>query len=211
MKKTIFLYCSFLVFLFSLVVTAPAEKITDPAALVIEKLNTVLVECMQRSDELGYGGRYRLLEPVMKKSFYYSLMVRKSTGSFWKDMTEEQQKELLEKYITWSIATYADRFSTYKSQQFIVVSTEPVHKKYRRVIVHIVKKNKKKRILEYLLIEDKATGAWRIIDIRVKGVSQLALTRAQFKSILKKQGVGGLLKLLDKKIKKVTPPSVTGE
>ena len=211
MKKTIFLYCSFLVFLFSLVVTAPAEKITDPAALVIEKLNTVLVECMQRSDELGYGGRYRLLEPVMKKSFYYSLMVRKSTGSFWKDMTEEQQKELLEKYITWSIATYADRFSTYKSQQFIVVSTEPVHKKYRRVIVHIVKKNKKKRILEYLLIEDKATGAWRIIDIRVKGVSQLALTRAQFKSILKKQGVGGLLKLLDKKIKKVTPSSVTGE
>ncbi len=211
MKKTIFLYCSFLVFLFSLVVTAPAEKITDPAALVIEKLNTVLVECMQRSDELGYGGRYRLLEPVMKKTFYYSLMVRKSTGSFWKDMTEEQQKELLEKYITWSIATYADRFSTYKSQQFIVVSTEPVHKKYRRVIVHIVKKNKKKRILEYLLIEDKATGAWRIIDIRVKGVSQLALTRAQFKSILKKQGVGGLLKLLDKKIKKVTPSSVTGE
>ncbi len=120
-------------------------------------------------------------------------------------MTTSQQKELLAKYITWSISTYANRFASYKGQRFVVAATRPIHKKYMQVIVHIIKPDKRKRVLEYLLARDQEKKLWRIVDVRVKGVSQLALTRAQFKSILQKQGVEGLLALLDEKIQKVTP------
>ena len=184
---------------------ALAEKPPETAAQVVEQLDATLLECMKKGPELGFSGRYTLLEPVMKKYFFYSLMVKKSTGSWWRKMTTSQQKELLEKYITWSISTYADRFSGYKGQQFIVTATRPVHKKYMQVVVHIVKPDKRKRVLEYLLAMDQDKRLWRIVDVRVKGVSQLALTRAQFKSILQKQGIEGLLALLDKKIQKVTP------
>ncbi len=184
---------------------ALAEQSPKTATQVIEQLNTTLLQCMKKGQELGFAGRYALLEPVMKKYFFYSLMVKKSTGSWWRSMTASQQKELLEKYITWSISSYADRFTSYKGQQFIVAATRPVHKKYMQVVVHIVKADKRKRVLEYLLTLDQNKKLWRIVDVRVKGVSQLALTRAQFKSILKKQGIEGLLALLNDKIKKVTP------
>ena len=184
---------------------ALAEKPPATAAQVVEQLDATLLECMKKGQELGFSGRYALLEPVMKKYFFYPLMVKKSTGSYWKAMGEDQKKKLLEKYITWSISTYADRFSSYKGQQFIIAATRPVHKKYMQVVVHIVKADKRKRTLEYLLSRDPDKQLWRIVDVRVKGVSQLALTRAQFKSILKKQGVEGLLELLDEKIQKVTP------
>ncbi len=184
---------------------ALAEKPPATAAQVVEQLDATLLECMKKGQELGFSGRYALLEPVMKKYFFYPLMVKKSTGSYWRAMGEDQKKKLLEKYITWSISTYADRFSSYKGQQFIIAATRPVHKKYMQVVVHIVKADKRKRTLEYLLARDPDKKLWRIVDVRVKGVSQLALTRAQFKSILKKQGVEGLLALLDEKIQKVTP------
>lgn len=184
---------------------ALAEKPPETATQVVEQLDATLLECMKKGQELGFSGRYALLEPVMKKYFFYPLMVKKTTGSWWRSMTTSQQKELLEKYITWSIGSYADRFSSYKGQQFIIAATRPVHEKYMQVVVHIVKADKRKRILEYLLARDPDKKLWRIVDVRVKGVSQLALTRAQFKSILKKQGVEGLLELLDDKIKKVAP------
>lgn len=171
----------------------------ESASEVIEELNATLLECMKKGDELGYSGRYALLAPFMKKYFFYSLMVKKSTGSYWKTMNGNQQEMLLKKYITWSVGSYADKFKKYKGQQIAVVSTEPVRKKYMRVNVEITKADKRKRHLEYLLIEDKTV--WRIVDIKVKGVSQLSLTRAQFKSVLKKQGISGLLNIIDEKIK----------
>lgn len=211
-KSVVFVVCS-LLFTFLTPFATGAEESSESAIQVIEKLDATLVECMKKGQELGYSGRYQLLEPVMKKYFFYSLMVRKSTGSWWKSMSTVQQKELLDKYITWSIGSYAERFSTYKDQKFIVAATRTVHKKYMQVVVHIIKADKRKRVLEYLLVLDKEKELWRIVDIRVKGVSQLALTRAQFKSILKKQGTAGLLKLLDEKIKSVSSaghdPSLT--
>ena len=190
-----------------------AEESPEAAARAVEQLNATLLQCMQKGPQLGFSGRYALLEPVMKKYFFYSLMVKKSTGSWWRQMTASQQKELLDKYITWSISTYANRFASYRGQRFVVAAARPVHRKYMQVVVHIIKPDRRKRVLEYLLAMDQEKKLWRIVDVRVKGVSQLALTRAQFKSILQKQGIEGLLALLDKKIQKVTPaghdPSLT--
>jgi len=199
MNKVVVLVLCCLLLAVSNISLAAAPLPARSAVEVIEKFDAVLLECLKRSDELGYSGRYALLEPIMKKSFFYSLMVRKSTGSYWKTMSEDQKKELLDKYIIWSVGFYADRFTGYKGQQFKVISSEPVRSKYMRVTVRIKKVDKPERRLAYLLMEDR--GSWRIIDIKVKGVSQLSLTRAQFKSVLKKDGFTGLLKIIDEKIK----------
>jgi len=172
--------------------------VPEGAVEVIETLNGTLVDCMKRGNELGYPGRYALLEPVMKQAFFFSYMVRKSTGAYWKMLDPSQQKKLIETYITWSVGKYAQRFNEYKGQQFLVVSSEPYLKKYIKVVVQIIKQDGSKRQLNYLLVKNK--GAWLIVDIQVKGVSQLSLTRAQFKSVLKDQGIDGLLALLDTKI-----------
>jgi phospholipid transport system substrate-binding protein len=199
MKKIVVSVLLFFLFtLLALPLCGKESPLNDGAVEVIETLNGVLVDCMKRGDELGYSGRYALLEPVMKQAFFFSYMVRKSTGAFWKNLDSGQQKKLIERYITWSVGRYAQRFNSYKGQQFLVVSSEPFLKKYIKVIVEIIKQDGSKRQLNYLLANNK--GAWVIVDIQVKGVSQLSLTRAQFKSVLKNQGIDGLLELLDTKI-----------
>ena len=197
MKKSIAF--TLLFFLLTLLTISRAEESlqSGPAVKVIETLNATLLDCMKRGNELTYSGRYALLEPVMNQSFFFLYMLMKSSGSYWKDLEIDQRKQFYEKYIAWSVATYAARFKEYKGQQFVVVSSELVRKKYMRVISHIVKNDNKTRKFEYLLLENK--GDWLIVDIQVEGVSQLSLTRSQFKSVLKDKGIEGLLKVLDKK------------
>lgn len=171
----------------------------EPAIGVIETLNATLLDSMKRGDKLGYSGRYALLDPVMNQSFSFPFMVRKSCGSYWKTLDSNQQTQLLKKYITWSVGTYAERFKEYKGQQFVVVGSERIREKYIRVTSHIIKNDKKTRVFKYLLLKDKEN--WRIVDIQVEGVSQLSLTRSQFKSVLKDRGIDGLLENLNEKIR----------
>jgi phospholipid transport system substrate-binding protein len=193
----------FAIIFFLLILTAHStsfpgvQRPSGPAVDVIEKLNATLLDCMKKGHELGYSGRYALLEPAMNRSFFFPYMLRKSCGSYWKELDIENRKQLLEKYIAWSVATYTARFKEYKGQQFVVISSELVRKKYMRVISHIVKNDNKIRKFKYLLIENK--GIWRIVDIQVEGVSQLSRTRSQFKSVLKDKGIEELLKILDDK------------
>ena len=201
MKKFSVMALFFLLFTISVSHLSAEQLPSGPAVDVIETLNGTLLECMKGGDELGYSGRYDLLEPVMKKHFFFSYMVRKSSGSYWKDLDINQQQQLLEKYITWSVGTYAQRFKKYKGQQFMVVSSGSVRGKYMMVISHIIKTDKEVREFKYILSE--SDGAWLIVDIQIEGISQLSLTRAQFKSVLKTKGIDGLLNVLDEKISKL--------
>ena len=55
-------------------------------------------------------------------------------------------------------------------------------------------------ILNYRLRKNSA-GQWRIIDIYLKGtVSELALRRSDFSSILKNKGFGALVVAMNKKV-----------
>lgn len=201
MKKPVVFILSFLLATIPVRLLSGEQSPSGPAVEVITSLNASLLDSMKRGDELGYSGRYALLEPVMKRSFSYPYMVRKSCGSYWKELTENQQKQLLEKYITWSVGRYAEGFKEYKKQQFVVISSEYIRKKYMMVTSNLVKEDQEVREFKYILLQND--GVWLIVDIQVEGVSQLSLTRAQFKSVLKDQGIERLMKILDEKISKL--------
>ncbi len=201
MKHALFLPVVFLALAMTIPCRAGQDAAVGEATRVIETLNSTLLTCMKKGESLGFKGRYALLEPVMRNSFFYEFMVRKSTGSFWKKLEPAQQKELLTKYITWSVGTYARRFAHYKGQRFTIIDSRPVRDRFVKVTCRITRPEKKPRDLTYLLL--RHNDRWMIIDIQVEGVSQLALTRSQFKSVLRKDGISGLLGILDKKISKL--------
>ena len=199
MKKIVAVFSTFLfLFTFPVIALSDENSSSGTAVEVVEILNATFLECMKRGDELGYSGRYDLLEPVMKRYFAFSYMVRKSSGSYWNKFDSNEQQQLLEKYITWSVGRYAQRFKKYKGQQFQILSSKLVKNKYMVVISQIVKEKKDPRVFKYILLEND--GVWQIVDIQVSGISQLSLLRSQFKSLLKKKGVVELLFILDEKI-----------
>jgi len=164
----------------------------------IQTLNAALLDAMKRADDLGYEGRYKLLEPVIRDTFAFTFMGARSVGKFWDTMSDSQRKTFIDTYTDWSIATYAGRFDGYSGERFDLISQSPPSQGTVSVIVKLVQVNEPPITFNYLMkfLEDH----WRIVDIQVAGVSQLALTRAQFTDVLKNKNYDALISLLKSKI-----------
>ena len=166
---------------------------------VIKKFNATLMDSMKRANELGYSGRYQLLAPVIKDSFALSYMAIISVGKYWKALDEKQKNLLLDTYAEWSISTYAGRFDNYSGQKFELPSTSKSDQDTVTVISRFVESDNEERDFYYRL--RKMEGKWRIVDIQISGVSQLALTRSQFVNVISSKGFSALISMLKEKIK----------
>src|SRR5208337_5347970 len=97
-------------------------------AEVIKGFDAVLLESMKRAGELGYAGRYKLMEPVIKEAFAIPFMARATVGSNWKTFNDKQKQTFLETYTGWTIASYAGQFNDYSGERFEIVSeSKPVN------------------------------------------------------------------------------------
>jgi phospholipid transport system substrate-binding protein len=154
---------------------------------------------MKRARELGYSGRYQFLEPIIKDSFALSYMATVSAGKYWKTLAEKDKHLLLDTYTAWTIATYAGRFDDYSGEKFKLISESAPDRDTVTVISRFIESNNEERDFYYKL--RKIDGKWRIVDIQISGVSQLALTRSQFISVMDSKGFSALITMLKEKIK----------
>ena len=51
-------------------------------------VDDVLIETMRQSEELGYAGRYEMLDPVLRQAFNFPYMARVSVGRYWRDLKQ---------------------------------------------------------------------------------------------------------------------------
>ncbi len=175
-----------------------ASETPGPSA-VIGNFNDTLLEAMKKADQLGYTGRYKLLEPVIKDTFALPFMAMQTLGRYGKTLKDEDRRLFIKTYTEWTIATYSGRFDGYSGERFEVVSeTGPVQGTVT-VISKLIKQNGEEVVFHYLL--RKTDRMWRVVDIRILGVSELALTRAQFTAVVKLEGFKALISMLEKKIR----------
>jgi phospholipid transport system substrate-binding protein len=166
---------------------------------VIKKFNATLIDSMKRAKELGYSGRYQLLEPVIKDSFTLSYMATIAVGKYWKTLDEKEKRLLLDTYTEWTIATYAGRFDDYSGEKFELISASKPDQDTVTVISRLIESDEDRDFYYRLR---KMEGKWRIVDIQISGVSQLALTRSQFVNVINSKGFSALISILKEKIKK---------
>ncbi len=191
--------CAALILVVAFVIWPLHAEAEQPPEQTIKTFNAALLEAMKKADELGYKGRYALLAPVIDNSFALSFMADLSLGRYRKTLSEEQHRSYLKTYIEWTVATYAGRFDGYSGERFEVVSQSNPERGTVTVISKLIKTDGEEVEFAYLL--RNMTGKWRIVDIHISGVSQLALTRSQFTNVIKDKGFTGLISMLMEKIK----------
>ena len=194
---------------FALVMTllltlAPASGHTQPpeAVAVIERFNGALLESMRRADALGLSGRFKYLKPVIEKSFAIPLITKISVGKYWRKLNAQQQRELIHDYLEWSTANYARQFDSFSGERFQFISASNSDLQTVAVISQLIKPDGEKIDFHYIL--RRLEGQWQIIDIQISGVSQLALTRSQFVSVIESDGFEALINLLQGKVKDIS-------
>jgi phospholipid transport system substrate-binding protein len=164
----------------------------------VKRMNSALLESMKRGDEIGFRGRQKLLAPVIRDVFALPFMGEVSLGSYWKNLSPEQRKSFLDTYTDWTISSYASNFDSYSGEKFEIRDGQESRGDKVAVVSNLVRPHEDSIDFYYTL--RRFQGKWRIVDIRIEGVSQLALTRGQFVSVMKKKGFGGLISSLKEKI-----------
>ena len=176
----------------------PAGALTAGAQDNVRSFYSTLLTTMKDGRTLGQSGRYARLAPIVDRVFDVPSMTRLAVGSSWATLPPAQQQRLTEAFRHYIAATYADRFDSYSGEQLQVTGERPYN---ADIIVEtrIVKANGETTTLNYLTRQNQ--GAWQISDVYLEGtISQVAVQRSEFNSVLRREGVEGLVAALNRKV-----------
>lgn len=186
-----------LIFLFG--PAAPVHAASEEPRAVVQRLNDALLYAMQNASRLGFQGRYDHLAPVLDQTFAFSEMTRIATGQYWAQLGPERQTELAARFRQMSITNFAARFDGYSGERFEILGAEDTVRGRILVLNRIVKPSGEIVPLNYVLTEIE--GGWRAIDVYLEGtVSELAIYRSEFVSVLNREGYDSLIRRIDEKI-----------
>ena len=178
-------------------VNAFAEEATS----VVTELQESIMVIMKNGRDLGYTGRYQSISPAVERTHDLDTIARLVVGRHWKELDTSQRSAFIETFKDLSISMYADRFKKYGGEQFTILSEQPLKRGNRKLVIsQLVKSDGEKITFNYVLhqIHDQ----WKIIGISVNGVSDLALKRAEYGGILRKDEFPTLIERLKTQIQK---------
>ena len=171
----------------------------------VQGLYDTLLSTMKNGRTLGQSGRFVQLEPVVRRTFDIASMARLSVGPSWSTMSESQRQKVTDGFGRYISAIYADRFDSYAGQKLQVTDEQPAA---AGIMVHsqIVKADGEPVRVDYLM--RKNGDSWLIADIYLDGaISEVATRRSEFASILRNEGIDGLIAALNRKADALTGTS----
>ena len=179
--------------------TFASDAPTGDATHIVTELHDALMAIMKNGDTLGYQGRLQAIAPVIDKTHDLDTIARLVVGRHWKGLTETQQSAFVQTFRDLSMATYAGRFKEYGGERFAILSEKPLSRGNRTLVTsHFVKTDGKRITFHYIVRQIQ--HQWKILNISVNGVSDLALKRAEYGAVLKKDGITILLQRLQDQI-----------
>src|SRR5262245_45258385 len=176
-----------------------ARAADSGAAAVVSRLDDTLIEVMKDGQRLGYEGRFQRLQPVMQQAFALDSMAEKSLGQRWKDLSEADRATLRQLFGEFTVANYAANFDRFTGLRFDILGEEASTNGTTLVKTKVVSPGTEDVPLTYRL--QQIDGAWKIIDVFLKGtVSELALRRADYSSVLERDSFAALTTVVRGKI-----------
>lgn len=159
---------------------------------------------MQSGPSLGQQGRVARLASIVPRVFDIPYMTQLAIGSTaWATLTGQQRQQVIQAFVRYVTAVYAERFDRYSGEQLQVIGEQPTA--YGTLVkTQIVKADGERVTLNYLMVN--GSGGPQIGDVYLSGtISELAARRADFSSTLRTQGVPGLIAALNNKALTLAP------
>jgi phospholipid transport system substrate-binding protein len=180
----------------------PVQSAPASGGETVQSLYDALLNTMKNGRSLGQSGRFMRLAPVIRGTFDIASMTRLSVGSSWAGLSEAQRKQVTESFGRYISAIYADRFDSYDGQKLEVTSEQPAPAGVM-VKSQIIKASGEPVKVDYMMRRNGES--WLISDIYLDGaISEVATRRSEFATILKNEGVDGLIAALNRKADMLT-------
>ncbi|MCQ8106227.1 ABC transporter substrate-binding protein [Methylomonas sp. SURF-2] len=185
-------------FLMVFCLSSQAVAAEASARQVVEAFQDKLIEVMKQGKDLGFKGRYDKLDAAVKSSHDLPKIARIVVGKQWEELTPEQQAKLEDVFSELSVSAYAHNFKEYSGESFSFVSEEETGR--GGVVVHTNLKIPGEKDVKFDYMMKKKDDSWQIINIIADGVSDLALKRSDYTSVLNRDGFDQLIAKINEKI-----------
>lgn len=182
--------------IFALALAARAEP--GDAVAVIDRFHATLLGVMKDAKALGVEGRLERLTPAMDQTWDFATMSQRSLGPGWGKLDAAQRERFAKVFRGMILRTYATRFDGYASERFETSGSESSIAGTRivRSVLHAANEDVH---LDYRMRQ--TSDGWRVIDVYLGGtVSELAMKRAEYTSVLERDGFDALVSALERKI-----------
>jgi phospholipid transport system substrate-binding protein len=180
---------------------AHAQQVAQsaPAAAVIEKLGSAMINTMREAKALGYQGRFQKLAPAIIDAFDLPKMVSVAVGGAWKQMTPDQHQRIVDAFARYTVAVHASRLDGFSGETFKVVgSSELPNRTGVLVKAQFVRTNGATENIDYVLQENQQ--AWQIVDVFYRSsISEVATRRSEYTAVIKNSGIERLIAAMDEK------------
>lgn len=164
------------------------------AEQTVSRLETALIDSMKRGEDEPYQVRRRALSPVVDRVLNFERMGRFIFGSQWRAFSDTDRKAFIQAFRNLSTSTYAARFKRYQGERFERQKVDVQGQRRALVRSHFIKKSGTPVAFDYLLIH--SDDEWKIVNIIVDGVSDLALKRTQYSGIFADLGMSGVIETM---------------
>ncbi|HUA77206.1 MAG TPA: ABC transporter substrate-binding protein, partial [Acetobacteraceae bacterium] len=151
------------------------------------------------SSATPFPRRYAMLEPVISQSFNLPHILQFAVGFDWPSLNASQRQDLLAVFREYTVASYVSNFTSYDGQQFHILPGLRAVGAEQVISTQIVPRSGAPHRIDYVLQQNGAS--WQIVDVLLDGtISQVAVQRSDFGSLLSSGGAPSLIAGLKKKV-----------
>jgi phospholipid transport system substrate-binding protein len=186
-----------LVLLFPLLVAAQES---EPEALV-KKITSDVLAAIKSDKQLAAGDRQKAVKLAEEKILPYvdfEEATRLAVGRGWKEAKPEQRKQLVQEFRNMLVRTYSNAIGAYEGQTMKVLPSRVKPGDTDATVRNqFIRPGAKPVLIDYSM--RKTEQGWKIYDIVVEGVSLVLTYRSEFDSVVRQEGIDGLIKRLASK------------
>ena len=159
----------------------------------IEKLG------QQAFSDLGQNGmsleeREEIFAETLRQGFDLPRIARFVMGKYWRRASPEQRDDYVDLFSRFVIKTYSQHLGGFAGSAFKIVGAKPIGK--GDVLVRTIVQRSSGPPVKAGWRVREIKDQYKIIDVMVEGISMAVTQRQDFASILKRDGVEGLLQIL---------------
>jgi phospholipid transport system substrate-binding protein len=180
---------------------APARADMMAPDVLVKNVTLEVVGIIRNDKDIQGGNRKKIIDLIEAKvlpHFDFTTMTATAVGLAWRKATPEQKQRLTEEFKTLLVRTYASALAAYSDQKF---DFRPLHARPSdtdvTVQVRIVQPGTQPVSIDYGM--EKTAEGWKAYDVVVGGVSLVANYRTEFGSIVRADGIDGLIRNLHAK------------
>lgn len=171
------------------------STVTTPPQEVVKNTYQRMIEALNKNREIlrqDPGKIYGLVNEILLPNFDFDLMARWVLGKYWREATPEQRSHFTEEFRTLLVRTYAGALLEYSDEK-IDFPAAPALPTSDDVTVRTEVRAKEGKPIPIDYRMHLISGAWKVYDVSVDGVSLVTNYRGAFASQIREGGIESVI------------------